>query len=335
MAELGVYRWMVVSSRRLILNFESGLSEHFKAIYKKYADAKKPMPIAIVLGGAPAVLLAAASKAKAGISEAQVAGGFNLDPIALIKAEKSELMVPTHAEIVIEGEILPGDMGKEGPFGSIGGYTKPCMQPAMTVTAITHRKDPIFPFIVDGSKPSDTQVIVSILESARLTKIVTQQYMYPLVWCSIPVDFGLGLCIASYRNVFYGCAGQISRLIFSKTNLFDKILLVDGDVEPGFANMCLKDWMTKANPAERDRTVVLQGYPPTVFNRYVTEEEMRKIGAGRVFIDTAWPAHWEKDEKPIATALETVYPKDVVDKVVANWKEYGFDTEPKVKYGMR
>jgi len=157
----GVYRWKAIGPRSLVTNFFD-VGRDAKIIYKKYEAQGKPMPFAIAIGGAPAILMAAAMTLPPMISEVEYAGGMNLDPINIIKAETSEIFVPADAEIVIEGETVPGHLVEEGPFGSIVGYTKSSLQPLMKVTAITHKMNAIMPIIVDGTKVSDTQIILSL-----------------------------------------------------------------------------------------------------------------------------------------------------------------------------
>ncbi len=324
----GVYRFMVQGSDRLVADFltEPMISKDLKMIYRKYAKANKPMPIAIAIGGAPAIILAAAMSLPAGVSEAEYAGGLNLDPINLIKAETSEILVPGDAEIILEGEVMPQERVKEGPYGSIKGYTKPCDRPLIKVTAVTHRKGPVLPFIVDGTKVSDTQAILSVTESARLTRMAVEDQQYPLRWLQIPPDYNLGICIASIKNFVTGVPFRLARYLFTVSNLFDKLLFVDSDVYPLNLYTTIVDMGEKAHPVRDYR--VLTGYPKAIMPNY-DELETGK-GTGRMYIDACWPAWYKPEEKPVPITWESTFPKDLRDKVLKRWvEEFHIPVPPK------
>jgi len=324
----GVYSFMALNGDRLVADFlsEPMISKDMKAIYNNYAAADKPMPIAIVIGGPPAVTLAAASKEPAGISEVEIAGGLNLDPINLIKAETSDILVPADAEIIIEGEVLPNDMADEGPYGTIKGYTKTAQRPVIKVTAITHRNNPVLPFIVDGTKVSDTQAIISIMESARLTRLAVEDQQYPVRWIQIPPDFNLGICIVAIQNMFQGIPFRLSRYLFSVTNLFDKILFVDADIYPPNLSTTIVDLGEKAHPCRYYR--VLNGYPKAVMPNYGELEPGK--GTGRMYIDACWPSYYTKEEKPIPITWESTFSKEMRDSVLKRWtEEFNIPVPPK------
>ena len=321
----GVYRWKAVGPNTLATNFDVG--KDAKAIYKKYAAQGKPMPFAIVVGGAPAILMASATSLPPMISAAAYAGGLNLDPINIIKAETSGIFVPADAEIVIEGETVPNEFIEEGPFGSIVGYTKPSLQPLMKVTAITHKEKCILPVIVDGTKVSDTQIILSMFESVRIFRDLVENNQYPVNWVNVVPDFGLGLCVIAVKNMYPGLTFRIARSAFTCSNFFDKLLFVDAEVVP-IAGPSILAAISAKTHAARD-IHFLHGLPPTLLNRYVTEEAMEKGGgAGRVYMEGCWPAHWSKSDLPMPNVYETVFSKEIREVVRSKWKDvYGFKEE--------
>jgi len=324
----GVYRFMILDGDRLVADFlsEPMMSTDMRAIYKKYAAANKPMPIAIAIGGAPAITIAAAMKELPGISEVEHAGGLNLDPINLIKAETSDILVPGDAEIIIEGEVLPQEKVEEGPYGSIKGYTKTCSRPLIRITAITHRNNPVLPFIVDGTKVSDTQTIISITEAARLTRLVVEEQQFPVRWIQIPPDFNLGIGIVSIRNLFQGIPFRLSRYIFAATNLFDKLLFVDADIYPSNLYTTIVDLGEKAHPCREYR--VLDGYPKAIMPNY--GETAPGSGTGRMYIDACWPAHYTPEEKPVPIGFESTFSKELRDRVLQRWtEEFNIPVAPK------
>ena len=315
----GVYRVMVVDRHLLVADFlsEPSLSKDTKAIYRKYVALKRPMPFAIAIGGAPAILIAAAMRLPSGVSEAEYAGGLNLDPINLVKAETSEILVPGDAEIVIEGEVSVTEMVEEGPYGTIKGYSKRCSRPLMEVTAISHKKSPVLPFIVDGTKVSDTQAIISITESARLSRMCWEEGQQPLRWLQIPPDWNLGICVASIHNPMHGMGFRLARYIFGITNLFDKLVIVDSDIYPTQLTSVLMDWGHKCHPLRGQH--VMNGYPPAVMPNY--GEIQPGKGAPRMYIDTCWPAYWKPEDRPTPISFEHSFPDDLQERVLKRWKE--------------
>jgi len=324
----GVYRFMALNGDRLVADFltEPMMSRDLRTIHGRYMAADKPMSIAIAIGGPPAITIAAAMKEPEGVSEVELAGGLNLDPINLIKAETSDILVPGDAEIIIEGEIHPDEMADEGPYGTIKGYTKTSSRPVIKVTAITHRNNPVLPFIVDGTKVSDTQAIISITESARLTRLAIEEQQYPVRWIQIPPDFNLGICIISIRNMFQGIPFRLARFIFSATKLFDKLLFVDSDIYPPNLYTTIVDLGEKAHPVRDYR--ILEGYSRAIMPNY--GETAPGDGTCRMYIDACWPPHYTPEEKPIPITFESTFSKELRDKVLRRWtEEFNIPVAPK------
>ena len=92
-------------------------SQHGAIHYAKYEEMNKPMPMAVVLGVDPTVIMASVTKVPLDIDEMAVAGGLRGKAIEVVPCETIDLHVPASAEIVLEGEVLPGERASEGPFG--------------------------------------------------------------------------------------------------------------------------------------------------------------------------------------------------------------------------
>jgi UbiD family decarboxylase len=129
----------------------------------KYRERNAPMEIAIALGGAPIICFTAPQKLAVDKDEIAVAGGLMGAPIPVVKAKTVDLMVPADAEIVIEGRIAPGLLEPEAPFGESNGYVAlEAFNMPMQVTAITHRRDPVFPSIISQVTPSESSTIKKV-----------------------------------------------------------------------------------------------------------------------------------------------------------------------------
>lgn len=124
------------------------LPRHLKAMYGEREAAGRPLEIAIVIGTDTACRLGAVtwgSKIPLGLDEFSIAGALREQPVDLVKCETVDVWVPADAEIVIEGEILPGVRQPEGPMAEFtGNYGEVWENPVIKVKAITHRKNPIY-----------------------------------------------------------------------------------------------------------------------------------------------------------------------------------------------
>ncbi|MGY3355301.1 2,5-furandicarboxylate decarboxylase 1 [Bradyrhizobium sp. GM0.4] len=120
--------------------------------YHRIAEKKgQALEIAIVIGAHPVLLLASQAIAALDEDEMAIAGALLGKPVDVVKCRTNSVRVPAHAEIVIEGRILPGVREPEGPFGEFPQYYGPrANREVIEVDAITHRAQPIFHTIVGG-----------------------------------------------------------------------------------------------------------------------------------------------------------------------------------------
>ena len=129
----------------------------------------EPLPIAHVLGHHPAFYLASEALVGMGADEYDVIGGVLDEPLRLVPSEAfgDRLMVPADAEIVVEGEVVPGRRDAEGPFGEFTGYYGPQRwSPIVKVKAITHRHNPYYLNIMVGH--ADTSILGGIPKEAGI-----------------------------------------------------------------------------------------------------------------------------------------------------------------------
>lgn len=143
---VGCYRMMYDNGVQLKLMMQpfQGGAQHLRLWGKLHPG--KPMPMAVVFGADPCYVLAGGSKFEQPPSEDAYAGALRQEAIELVKCELSNLLVPANAEIVVEGEVMPGKWDHDGPFGEFTGFLShegsKCN--VFRVKAITHRLNPIF-----------------------------------------------------------------------------------------------------------------------------------------------------------------------------------------------
>jgi 2,5-furandicarboxylate decarboxylase 1 len=164
---MGIHRMMVKGGTRMgILLANPPLS-----VFLANAEATgTPLDIAVALGVEPALLIAAVVKAgPQGPDKMDIAGALRQAPVEMVRAETVAVDVPARAEIIIEGRILPGLREPEGPFGENTGYYFSNISPVVEVTAVTHRRDFIYPALCPWTADVD-----SLLSLAAGTELLGQ-----------------------------------------------------------------------------------------------------------------------------------------------------------------
>jgi len=136
--------------------------------WQKYRELRTPMPIAIVVGCAPVVMFTGPQKLPIDCDEMAVAGALAGAPIRTVKALTVDLDVPADAEFVIEGLIDPELLEPEGPFGESHGHVAlEGYNMSMQVTAITHKRNPVWLSILSEVTPSESSVMKRVAYEPR------------------------------------------------------------------------------------------------------------------------------------------------------------------------
>ena len=136
--------------------------------WRKYRKLKRPMPIAIVVGCAPVVMFTGPQKLPIDCDEMAVAGALAGAPIRTVKGVTVDLDVPADAEFVVEGLIDPELLEPEGPFGESHGHVAlEGYNMSMQVTAITHKRKPVWLSILSEVTPSESSVMKRVAYEPR------------------------------------------------------------------------------------------------------------------------------------------------------------------------
>jgi 4-hydroxy-3-polyprenylbenzoate decarboxylase len=157
---MGTYRGMLKATDRLGVRMASRLGGAGGYLHwQKYQKLGKPMPVAIIIGCAPAIFFTGPQKLAIDFDEMGVAGALLGEPVKTVRCVTNDLEVPADSEIVIEGLIDSNLLEPEGPFGESHGHVAlEDYNMSMQVTAITMKKSPIFCSIVSQVTPSESSV---------------------------------------------------------------------------------------------------------------------------------------------------------------------------------
>ena len=188
---IGMYRVQLFGPRKCAMHWH--MHHDGARHFRMYQGRGEKMPLAIALGGESVLPYAATAPLPPGIEELLFAGFLNGGGIDLVPCRTIDLAVPANAEIIIEGYVDPNEKLMEGPFGDhTGFYSLADWYPAFHVTAITHRKDPIYPTTIVGKPP---------MEDYYLGK-ATERIFLPLLRMIIPdiLDYALPI-----SGVFHNC----------------------------------------------------------------------------------------------------------------------------------
>lgn len=124
--------------------------------YQEYREARRRMPVAVAVGTDPAVTYAATAPLPRGMDEMMLAGFIRRKPVPMVRCLTVDLEVPAESEFVLEGYVEPDELRIEGPFGDHTGYYSLVGDyPVFHVTALTHRRSPVYPATIVGRPPME------------------------------------------------------------------------------------------------------------------------------------------------------------------------------------
>jgi len=202
--------------------------------YNEYKKRGEIMPIAVALGGDPVYTYAATAPLPDGIDEYMLAGFLRKKKVELVQCLTQDVQVPSDADFILEGYIDPSeDWIWEGPFGDhTGYYSLADYYPRFHITAITHRKNAIYPTTIVGIPPQ---------EDAWIGKATERIFLAPIKMTMVPeiLDMVLpmegvfhNLAIVKIKKEYPGQALKVMNSLWGAGQMmFTKMMIiVDGEV---------------------------------------------------------------------------------------------------------
>ncbi len=296
-----IYRVQVHGKSRVTIQFDH-LGRHGAIIAKKYWDRGKACPVAVVNGQDPALFIAGFEYLPDGQSEYDFAGAIKGAPIEVMAGPVTGLPVPAHAEIILEGELLPMTTLTlpEGPFGEFTGYyandARPC--PVMAVKAIHHRDNPILlgsppmkPPRFHFGLPFRAASIWSNLEMAGVTDVTG-------VWQHVAQL----MTVVALKQRYAGHAKRAALIAAANSYMGRLVVVVDDDVDP--SNLADVMWAitTRCEPAEQI-DIVRNAWSSALDPRIPEDAKRAGITShSKAIIEAVRPFHL-KDSYPPTSAL--------------------------------
>lgn len=199
--------------------------------FQKRQEAKnKPLEVAVAIGLHPTISIAAATQLPITEDELELAGGLLGKAIPVTPAETVDLLVPAHAEMIIEGYIDAGAREDEGPFNEYTGYsTHRSTRHILHVTAITHRQDMIFQDIVPGNSTEH----LNLSKTSRVPRVfdVLKRTFSNVTAINYPFSGTHFHCYLSMHDPLPGQARQAMLLLFGLDMYLKLVIVVDDDVD--------------------------------------------------------------------------------------------------------
>ncbi len=219
--------------------------------FQRIAEARgEPLPVAFAIGVHPAIALGALAIGSIDEDERAIMGGLFGEPLELVKCETSEVLVPAHAELVIEAEILPAARTAEGPFGEFTGYSLgERAREVVKVKAVTHRAGALF-----------QDIAVAHLDHMLLSTIPMEANLYRAVRAMVPSVKAVRVpgpftCYVSIEQRLPGQAKNAILAVLGADLYMKRVVVVDQDVDIFDDRQVTWALATRCQP-DRDITII-------------------------------------------------------------------------------
>jgi 4-hydroxy-3-polyprenylbenzoate decarboxylase len=255
---VGMYRIQVLGPRRLAMHWQ--LHKTATAHYRGYKAKGERMPVAIALGGDPALTYCASAPLPPNVDEYLFAGFLRGEAVRTVKGVATGLDVPADADVIIEGFVdTSAPLVREGPFGDhTGFYSLADDYPALDIVAVTHRKDAIYPATVVGPPPVEDQWLGKATE--RMFLPMLQMIAPEIVDMCMPVEGVFhNLCLLSIKKEHPGQAKKVIHGLWGSGQMAQTKTLVVFDEDVDVQDVPQAAWRAFANVDVRRDLVVADG----------------------------------------------------------------------------
>ncbi len=327
---IGTYRMMLQGKSQVGLYLSPGKDARLH-ITRAWQQGKA-INVAAAWGIDPLFMLVGSQTFPKNISEYDHAGGIKGQPIPVVRAQTSDLLIPANAELVIEGVIRPNSVKAEGPFGEFPGYygRPEAGCPLVGVTAVHYRSQPILTNALMADYPSCEQSgFFSVIRSAKIWDDLDKLGIPGIhgVYSHPAAAGGFGMTVISLEQRHAGHAAQVLALAAQVPGgaYYTKwIIAVDEDVDPTDMDQVIWAMASRCNPI--DDIDILRNTWSTWLDPTQNPPEKRPYGS-KALIN----ACKEHRHLPVFSKRTTLR-KEIYDRVAARWTELGLPgTTPTVR----
>ena len=303
---LSYMRLQIKGPRRMGASLHS--RQHLWDYFRRSELRGQDLPVCIVIGGHPAVMLAAAAKMGMDQDEYELAGALLDAPLEICHAKTIDLDVPANAEIVIEGFLKANCREPEGPFAEYTGYaSNRSTQNVMEVTAITRRNDPIFVDLAPGNS-SDHLNLGRASKEAWVHKQMKEALPFysRIYYPSSGTHFH---CFLQIDKTAEGQAQQAAILLMGLDHYLKLVVVVDSDIDLSDEQAV---WWAVATRTQADKDVMII---PDVLCNQLDPSSQNGVSA-KMVIDATWPLN--SSIQPISLPGDA---RINARKTVSEWKK--------------
>ncbi|MCD6352902.1 MAG: menaquinone biosynthesis decarboxylase, partial [Proteobacteria bacterium] len=242
----GMYRLQKLSSTSTGMHWQ--VHKDARRIFYKHKAAGKKMEVAVSLGGDPILTYVATAPMPPEIDEMLLAGFIRKKRVELVKAITVDMEVPANADFVLEGYIDPEeDFRAEGPFGDHTGFYTPVEDfPVFHITAITHKKNPVYPATIVGIPPKEDAYLGWATERIFLPFL---KMLFPeIVDIHLPVEGGFhNLAIVSIKKSYPGQGTKVMQSLWGMGQMMLTKCLIIVEDEVDIHNLQQLTWYVTSN----------------------------------------------------------------------------------------
>jgi len=311
----GMYRMHVYDERTTGMHWHvhKGGAQHYRGFRKK----RERMPVAVALGGDPATIYAASAPLPEDVDEMMFAGFLRKEPVEMVRCVTSDIEVPAHAEVILEGYVDPEELRTEGPFGDHTGYYSLADQyPVFHLTCVTRRKNPVYPATIVGKPPMEDVFMGKATE--RIFLPMLQKILPEVVDMNLPVE-GIfhNYALFSIDKRYPGHARKVMSAVWGLGLLMFSKFVVVFDADVNIQNLSEALWRIGNNVDPRRDTMIVEGPVDALEHASPVPHYGSKMGidATRKWASEGFSREWPED---------IVMPEEITDLVTRKWKEYGF-----------
>ena len=291
----GTYRCQLKGPRLIGLNPEENQSG-WKMLMAAKARGEAVAKVSIALGQDPVVWFISCTRVAPRfgdepVDELAVAGGFRGRPLEVVRSEDSDLLVPAHAEMIIEGEVplqVPGQ--PEGPFGEMFGYlgARKSENFFVNVTTVTHRRDP---WIVNMYTGLQRGMITAPMDA--LSDYLLRQTLPNVVESYQPQDT-MGVFVVSIDKNAPGQGLKAGQNVARYNPIAKVVIVVDKDIDVMDTTQVLFALGSRWQPSPATEILTKQ-------RGLITDPSLRVVReTSKIIIDATmqWPEEGGRDEFP-------------------------------------
>lgn len=309
---VGMYRLQVFDERTLGMHWQThkGGAEHERVA----GDTR--MPVAIALGGDPAMIYAASAPLPPGVDEVVFAGWLRGQGVELVRCVTQDLEVPAQAEIVLEGYVDPRERRLEGPFGDHTGYYSLAREyPVFHLTAVTRRARPIYPTTIVGRPPQEDYWLGKATE--RLFLPIIRMMLPEVVDINMPAEGVFhNLVIVSIRKRYPGHARKVMAALWGMGLLMLAKTIVIVSEHVNVHDLSEVAWRATGNIDPRRDLMILEGPMDDL-----DHAALRHRFGGKLGVDATEKSALDDIVQPWPDEIRMS--PEMRERVTRRWKDYG------------